>query len=116
MRTGVQVPDAATGWHLRLTADATASVLTPGGVIVYEGPCPVWEDWLDVAGEVGGCVVLVGTVGLYAVSGPRDDCPAVPAAPDQAARDGALVGGIVPISLRAQVARCGSCAYQLAAG
>jgi hypothetical protein len=53
MRTAGQLPDAATGWQLRLAADATASVVTPGGVSVYEGPCPVWEDWLDVAGEVG---------------------------------------------------------------
>lgn len=79
----------------------TASVLTPGGVSVYEGPCPVWEDWLDVAGEVGGCVVLIGTVGLYTVPDEEMTAPRFHQLLDQAARDGALVGGIVPISLRA---------------
>jgi hypothetical protein len=45
--------------------------------------------------------VLVGTVGLYAVSDEEMTAPRFQQLLDQAARDGALVGGIVPISVRA---------------
>jgi hypothetical protein len=101
--------------QLRLAADATASVLTPGGVSVYDGPCSVWEDWLDVAGEVGGCVVLVGTVGLYAVSDEEMTALRFQQLLDRAARDGALVGGIVPISVGVGCSPW-ACAYQPADG
>ena len=99
MRTGGQLPGKASGWHLRLAADENATLTTPDGTILYEGPCTVWQDWLDVVGEVGGCVVLVGTVGLYAVTDDEMTTLKFHQLLNHAARAGSLVGGIVSTSL-----------------
>jgi hypothetical protein len=99
LRTGGQLPDPAPGWQLRLAAGETACLTSPDGQILYEGSCSVWEDWLDVVGEVGGCVVLVGTVGLYAVTDDEMTQLRFHQLLNRAARDGALVGGVVSTSL-----------------
>jgi hypothetical protein len=106
-RTAGPPPEAAAGRRPRLAADATASVPAPGGVSVYEGPCPVWGDRLDAAVRGGGMSGARRHGGPVRRFRRGDDRPAIPAAVGRAARDGALVGGIVAISPRAQAARRG---------
>lgn len=50
---------------------------------------------LEVIGEVGGCIVLIGTFGLFVV--PHDECTAerFNNMLNDAAQAGALVGGLV---------------------
>jgi hypothetical protein len=99
MRTGGQLPEKAPGWRLQLEVNDNATLTTPDGTILYEGPCTVWEDWFDVVTEVGGCIVLVGTVGLYAVTDDEMTTLKFHQLLNRAARSGSLVGGIVPTSL-----------------
>ena len=71
MRTGGQMPDR------------------------YDGGCTQPGDWLEVVSEVGGCIVLIGTVGLYAVADDDMTTGRFRQMINQAARAGVLVGGLV---------------------
>jgi hypothetical protein len=97
MRTGGQMPGPAKGWRLDLSGRESAQLANARGGTVFEGQCELPGDWLEVAGEVGGCVVLIGTVGLYALSDQDMSVGRFHQMLNTAARAGVLAGGLVAI-------------------
>jgi hypothetical protein len=65
LRTAGQFPARAGGWLLQLDA-AAGRLLAPDHAVVYDGPLDRPSSWRELVGRVGACVVLIGTVGLYA--------------------------------------------------
>jgi hypothetical protein len=95
MRTGGQMPDQARGWRIDLPDGDSAQLTNTNGQVIYDGECPQPGDWLEVVSEVGGCVVLIGTAGLYAVADDDMTTGRFSQMLNQAARAGTLVGGLV---------------------
>ena len=95
MRTGGQLPQPAEGWRLDLSDREGAQLIDARGVVVYEGACDQPGDWLEVVSEVGACVILIGTVGLYAVPDDEMSVGRFHQMLNKAARAGALAGGLV---------------------
>jgi len=94
LRTAGQFPPPADGWLLQLDA-AGARLLASDHTVVYAGPLDRPTSWQQLARQTGACVVLIGTVGLYA----RQDDELIPAELrqllHQAARAGELAGALV---------------------
>ena len=95
MRAGSQMPEWAHGWRLELPDSTSAMLIKPDGRMLYDGECSQPGDWLEVIGEVGGCVVLLGTVRLYAVSDDDYTVARFNNMLSDAARAGVLVGGLM---------------------
>jgi hypothetical protein len=95
MSTGGQLPDLAEGWRLLRPDRSSGLLLGPGGEVVYRGGCAQPGEWVRLVDAVGACVVLIGTIGLYAVPGEELTTSRVHQMLDEAARAGSLVGGLV---------------------
>ena len=95
MHTGDQMPHPATGWQLRRPDRDMVLLLGPGDEVIYEGACPQSGDWIDLVEAAGMCVVLVGTIGLYAFPDEELDADRLQRMLNDAARAGALTGGLV---------------------
>jgi len=65
---------------------------------VYDGDCSQPGDWREVTGEVGGCIVLIGTVGLFAASDDDYTVALFNNMLNDAARAGGLADGLVKAS------------------
>jgi hypothetical protein len=94
---GDELPGLAAGWLLRLGSGGTAVLTEPGGSTVYEGGHTEPGTWGQLADELRRCVVLIGTIGLYAEHSESMTAEQLTGMLDQAARAGALAGGLVPI-------------------
>jgi hypothetical protein len=97
MRTGDQMPSHAEGWRLQLLDPGHAQLLDPNGQTIYIGDCSPTSDWLDLASEINGCVVLIGSIGLYAVSDDDMTPDRFTRMLDKAARRSVLAGGLVVV-------------------
>ena len=97
MRTGDQMPSHAEGWRLQLLDPDHAQLLDPNGETIYIGDCSPTSNWLDLASEINGCVVLIGSVGLYAVSDDDMTPDRFTRMLDNAARRSVLAGGLVVV-------------------
>jgi hypothetical protein len=95
MHTGDQMPHPAAGWQLQRPGRDTVLLLGPSDEVIYEGVCPQSGDWIDLVEAAGACVVLVGTIGLYAFSDEELDVDRLRRMLNDAARAGALTGGLV---------------------
>jgi len=73
----------------------TALLLGRDSEVVYSGACAQPDDWGRLVDAAGACVVLAGTIGLYAVPDEALTTGRVHHMLDQAARAGALVGGLI---------------------
>jgi len=90
-----QLPGPAQGWRLRRPDRFTALLLGRGGEVVYHGACAQPDDWGQLVDAAGVCVVLAGTIGLYAVPDEELTTGRVHRLLDHAARAGALAGGLI---------------------
>jgi hypothetical protein len=95
MPTGSQLPDLAEGWRLQLPDRYRARLLEAEGVVVYNGECAQPGDWGRLVGSAGACVVLVGTIGLYALADQDLTGDRIQQLLDEAANAGMLAGGLV---------------------
>jgi hypothetical protein len=68
VRRAGELPGPADGWLLQLAPDA-ARLLAPDDTVTYEGGLDQPPGWLDLARRGNACVVLIGTIGLYAYPG-----------------------------------------------
>jgi hypothetical protein len=100
LRTAGQFPAVADGWLLQFTAGA-GRLLAPDDSVAYEGPLSQPASWIHLVRRSQACLVLAGTIGLYALA--DDDMTAADLRRllNGAARAGELAGGLV----RAQEAR-----------
>jgi len=104
MAVGSQLPDLAEGWRLHRPSRYSARLVEARGFSVYSGQCAQPDDWARLVDSAGACVVLVGTIGLYAAPGNELTEDRIRGMLDEAAYAGLLVGGIV------------ICAYSYVAG
>lgn len=95
MVSGSQLPELAEGWRLHRPDRQSARLVESGGVIVYSGDCAQPGDWVRLVDSVGACVVMVGTIGLYAVPDEELTDGRVHQMLEEAARAGMLAGGLV---------------------
>lgn len=100
IQAGGQMPGRAGGWRLIIHDEGNAELLDPRGAVVYEGGCSTWPDWHDVVAEINGCVVLIGTIGLYAVCDEDMTTGRFAHLLNQAAKAGVLAGGLVEVERR----------------
>ena len=63
-----EMPDLAAGWQLLRPDRTSALLLVPDGAVAYQGGCDQSDEWARLVDAVGACIVLVGTIGLYAAS------------------------------------------------
>lgn len=95
MATGEQLPDLAEGWQLHRPDRYSARLVEANGAVVYSGECAQPDDWARLVDSAGACVVLVGTIGLYAVPDDELTGDRIHRMLDGAAHAGLLAGGIV---------------------
>jgi len=95
MASGSQLPALAEGWQLQFPDRYRARLLEAGGVVVYNGACAQRRDWGRLVGSAGACVVLVGTIGLYALPDQDLTGDRIQQLLDDAAHAGMLAGGLV---------------------
>jgi hypothetical protein len=95
VRSAGQLPGPARGWRLRRPDRFTALLLSGAGETVYQGACAQQQDWSQLVDAAGVCVVLAGTIGLYAAPDALLTAGRVHRLLDQTARAGALAGGLV---------------------
>src|SRR5260221_2292563 len=65
VRSAGELPGAADGWLLQLVPNL-ARLLAPDDTVVYDGGLDQLPGWLDLVRGGNKCVVLIGTIGLYA--------------------------------------------------
>jgi hypothetical protein len=90
-----ELPGQVRGWRLRRPDRFTALLLASDGEVVYQGACAQPDDWSGLVDAVGMCVVLAGTIGLYAGPDVHLTTGRVHRLLDRAARSGALAGGLI---------------------
>ena len=95
MTSGRQLPKLAEGWRLYRPDQSSARLLEPKGEVVYSGGCAQPGAWGRLVDSAGACVVLVGTIGLYAVPDEEVTEDRIHQMLDEAAHAGMLVGGLV---------------------
>lgn len=94
LRTSGQMPAVADGWLLEFTV-GSGRLLTPDDVVAYEGPVSQPGLWAGMVRLGQACVVLAGTIGLYAHADVDITTADLRRLPSAAARAGELVGGLV---------------------
>jgi hypothetical protein len=94
LRTGGENPRPADGWLVQLTPDA-ARLLAPDGSVAYEGGLVQPRPWLKLVRRAHACVVLIGTIGMYASPGEEMTAQNLRRLLDQAARAGELAAAVV---------------------
>jgi hypothetical protein len=95
MASGSELPDLAEGWRLHRPDRYSARLLESKSEVVYSGGCAQPAAWSRLVDVAGACVVLAGTIGLYAVPDEEVTEDRVHQMLDEAAHDGALAGGLV---------------------
>jgi len=95
MTSGSQLPELAQGWRLERPGPDSARLVEASGSVVYSGPCDQPTRWAELVDSAGTCVVLIGTIGLYAVPDGRFTTEQVRRMLAAAADEGMLAGGIV---------------------
>ena len=89
---------ASAGWRLHITGPDTISIDTPHDTALYEGHIKQPAAWREAITANGDTVTLVsGTIGFTAAMAAGGQDGAVTALWD-AARNGLLVGGTIPVS------------------
>lgn len=96
LRTAGQMPAPADGWLLRLTRNA-AVLLAADGAPVFEGPLAPPGPWHELVHSASACLVLMGTIGLYAHQDRELAAADLRRLLSQAARAGDLAGGLVRV-------------------
>ena len=91
-----EMPDLAEGWQLLRPDRSSALLLVPDGEVAYRGGCDQSDEWARLVDAGGACIVLVGTIGLYAIPDEELTARRVHEMLDEAARAGSLAGGLVP--------------------
>jgi hypothetical protein len=61
-----QLPARVKRWRLHLPDRHRARLTGPGRAVIYDGDCEQPGDWAELIAGTGSCVILVGTIGLYA--------------------------------------------------
>jgi hypothetical protein len=89
-----ELPAPAPGWQLELFGRRQLRVTGPDGWVMYEGSCGQPRPWRQLIAATGRCVVLTGTIGLYACPG-LDDPAQLVGMVDAAARGGQLAGATI---------------------
>jgi hypothetical protein len=93
MRSLDQRPGYPPGWHLRASAPGRLLLADePSGEVMFDGECGCPSPWRDLVGEWGYCVVLAGSVGLYALGGCQPDVGELTSMLTRAAAAGELLG------------------------
>jgi len=95
MSAGGEMPDLAEGWQLLRPDQASALLLVPDGGVAYRGGCDQPDEWTRLVDAVGACIVLVGTIGLYAIPDEELTASRVDQMLAEAAQGGSLAGGLV---------------------
>jgi len=95
MTSGSQLPDLAEDWQLHRPDRYSARLVEARGSVVYSGPCDQPDGWVRLVDSVGACVVLAGTIGLYAVPDGELTEDRIRQMLGEAAHVGLLAGGIV---------------------
>ena len=95
MRADGEMPDLAAGWQLLRPDRTSALLLVPDGAVAYQGGCDQPDEWVRLVDAGGACIVLVGTIGLYAASDEELTVSRVHQMLDEAARAGSLAGGLI---------------------
>ena len=95
MAGGSQLPEPVENWRLHRPDPDSVRLVLSGHSVVYDGPCDQPDGWATLVDSVGSCVVLFGTIGLYAVPDDELNEARIRRMLDEAARAGLLVGGIV---------------------
>jgi hypothetical protein len=96
LRTAGQMPAPAHGWLLHLTQD-TAVLLASDGAPVFEGPLDPPGPWHELVHSASACLVLMGTIGLYAHQDRELTAADLRRLLNHAARAGDLAGGLVRV-------------------
>jgi hypothetical protein len=100
LRTAGQLPALADGWLLQFTPGA-GRLLAPDDAVAFEGPLSQPASWIQLVRRSQACVVLVGTIGLYARADEDMTTADLRRLLNGAARAGELAGSLV----RAEKAR-----------
>jgi hypothetical protein len=95
MTSGSQLPDLAEDWQLHRPDRYSARLVKARRSVVYSGACDQPDGWARLVDSAGACVVLVGTIGLYAVPDGELTKDRIRRMLDEAAHAGLLAGGIV---------------------
>jgi hypothetical protein len=95
MTSGSQLPDLAEDWQLHRPDQSSARLVETRGSVVYSGPCDQPDGWARLVDSVGACVVLIGTIGLYAAPDGELTEDRIRQMLGEAAHVGLLAGGIV---------------------
>ena len=91
-------PPTSAGWRLQVTGPYTISIDSPDGNMLYEGQIKQPAAWREAITANGDTAVLVsGTIGFAAAIAAGGQDGAIAALWD-AARNGLLVGGTIPVS------------------
>jgi hypothetical protein len=95
MASGSQLPGLAEDWRLHRPDRYSARLLEANGVTVYSGACAQPDDWSQLVDSAGACVVLVGSIGLYAIPDDELTEDGIRQTLAEAASAGMLAGGLV---------------------
>jgi hypothetical protein len=91
-------PPASAGWRIQVTGPDTIRIDSPDGNMLYEGQIKQPAAWREAITANGDTAVLVtGTIGFTAAIAAGGQDGAIAALWD-AARNGLLVGGTIPVS------------------
>lgn len=94
LRTSGQLPAPADDWLLEVTPGA-ARLLARDDTIAYDGPITQPGPWLHLVRRAQACVVLIGTIGLYAHADDEMTTADLRRLLNRAAKAGELAGAIV---------------------
>jgi hypothetical protein len=94
------LPGPAPGWQLDLPGRRQVRVSAADGSVVYAGSCGQPRRWRQQIAVTGRCVVLTGTIGLFACPG-RGDPARLVGMVEAAARAGRLAGATVRVGRHA---------------
>ena len=87
----------AAAWRLELRG-TRARLAAPSGTVYYEGPWNAPAGWEDLAGQLGGCLLLAGIVGLFRRRAMSAPARTLSRRLGQAVRAGTVAGGLVPVA------------------
>jgi len=90
-----QLPGVAEGWQLYRPDRHSARLVDAEGSVVYEGGCAQPDSWVRLVDAAGACVVLVGSIGLYAEFDDGLTADRIRQMLARAALAGQLTGGVV---------------------
>lgn len=95
MPSGDYLPALVPGWRLLRPDRSSVVLLVRDGGVAYRGECVQPDDWAHLVDAAGACVILVGTIGLYAVLAGELESARVHQMLEDAAWAGSLAGGLI---------------------